>query len=559
MPTYRIFFCLRIIPLGGLNEIGKNLTLFECGKDIIAIDCGLLFPDDDMPGVDYVIPDMQYIVKNQDRFKAVFITHGHEDHIGGIPYLLRQVNVPIYGTRLTLGLIYNKLKEFRLEKSANLIEVAPGDVIECGQFKVEYIHVNHSIADAAAIALHTPCGTVLHMGDFKIDTTPISDRMIDLARIGELGKEGVLALLMDSTNVERPGFAMSERKVGESLNSIFMKASKKRIIVATFSSNVDRVQQILNIAKKYKRKVAVVGRSMVTTLEVADQLGYMNIPENTLVDISHVNQYPPEKMVIITTGSQGEPMSALYRMAYSDHKTVEITPNDLVVISANAIPGNEKLVNRVINELFRSGAEVVYESFAEVHVSGHACQEELKVIFGLAKPQFFIPVHGEYRHLKKHALLAKTMGLSDNRIVVTDIGNIIELTSKSIKIAGTVPSGKVLVDGLGVGDVGNIVLRDRRHLSQDGLIVVVAIVDDETKEILAEPEVLTRGFVYVKENQNLTEKIKDIAVRTIEKCASEGYGEWVYNAKGKVRDDISKYIYEQTKRKPMILSVIKNI
>lgn len=550
---------LRIIPLGGLNEIGKNLTVFECGKDIIAIDCGLLFPDDDMPGVDYVIPDMQYLIKNQDRFKALFITHGHEDHIGGIPYLLRQVNVPVYGTRLTLGLIYNKLKEFHLEKKAELVEVAPGDTIDCGTFKVEYIHVNHSIADAAAIALHTPCGTILHTGDFKIDTTPISDRMIDLARIGELGKGGLLALLMDSTNAERPGFAMSERKVGETLSEIFMKAAKKRIIIATFSSNVDRVQQILNIAKKYKRKVAVVGRSMVTTLEVADQLGYMNIPENTLVDIANVNQYPPEKMVIITTGSQGEPMSALYRMAYSDHKTVEITSNDLVVISATAIPGNEKLVNRVINELFRSGAEVVSSSIAEVHVSGHACQEELKLIFGLARPKFFIPVHGEYRHLKKHALIAKSMGIPENNIMVTDIGNIIEITSKSIKTVGTVPAGKVLVDGLGVGDVGNIVLRDRRHLSQDGLIVVVAVVDDETKELLAEPEILTRGFVYVKENQNLTERIKERTAQSIENCAKEGSGEWVYNAKSKVRDDLSKFIYDQTKRKPMILPVIKNI
>ena len=550
---------IRIIPLGGLNEIGKNFTVIECGKDIIAIDCGLLFPDDDMPGVDYVIPDMQYLVKNQDRFKAVFITHGHEDHIGGIPYLLQQVKVPIYGTRLTLGLIYNKLKEFRLEKTADLIEVAPGDTIPCGQFNVEYIHVNHSIADAAAIALHTPCGTILHMGDFKIDTTPISDKMIDLARIGELGKEGLLALLMESTNAERPGFAMSERKVGESLNDIFVKAPKKRILVATFSSNVDRVQQVLNIAKKYKRKVAVVGRSMVNTLEVADQLGYMNIPENTLIDISNVNQYPPEKIVIITTGSQGEPMSALYRMAYSDHKTVEITSKDLVVISATAIPGNEKLVNSVVNELVHSGAEVVYEASAEVHVSGHACQEELKLIFGLAKPKFFIPVHGEYRHLKKNAELAKTMGLTDDRIVVSDIGKIIEITKKSIKTVGNVPAGKVLVDGLGVGDVGNVVLRDRKHLSQDGLIVIVAVVDSETKEVLTTPEILTRGFVFAKDNQNLTAKMKDMTCQIIEKCANAGFDEWVYSAKGRIRDDIAKYIYEQTKRKPMILPVVKNI
>lgn len=550
---------IRIIPLGGLNEIGKNLTVIECGKDMIAIDCGLLFPDDELPGVDYVIPDMQYLVKNKDRFRAVFITHGHEDHIGGIPYLLRQLDVPIYGTRLTLGIIANKLKEFKLEHKARLMQVEAGDVIECGLFKLEYIHVNHSIADAAAIAIHTPCGTVLHMGDFKIDVTPVQGEMIDLARIGELGKNGLLALMMDSTNVERPGFAMSERKVGESLSSIFRRADKQRIIVATFASNVDRVQQIINIAIANKRKVAVVGRSMVTILEVARQLGYMDIPENVIVDISQVNKYPPEKMVIISTGSQGEPMSALYRMAYSEHKMVEINHNDLIVISATAIPGNEKLVNRVVNELFRSGAEVVYESFAEVHVSGHACQEELRLILGLANPRYFIPVHGEYRHLKKHSLLAKSMGIPSDRIIVGDIGNIIEMDSKTIKIAGNVPAGKILVDGIGVGDVGNIVLRDRKHLSQDGLIAVVAVVDEETRTLMTDPEILTRGFVYIKENQALTQKLKEMTSVVVEACAGEGYDEWIYNAKGKVRDQLAKYIYEQTKRKPMILPVIKSI
>ena len=550
---------IRIIPLGGLNEIGKNLTVIECGRDIIAVDCGLLFPDDEMPGVDYVIPDFQYLVKNKDRFRAVFITHGHEDHIGGIPYLLRQLNVPIYGTRLTLGIVANKLKEFKLEHKAKLMQVSAGDVVECGLFNVEYIHVNHSIADAAALAIHTPCGTILHMGDFKIDVTPIQGEMIDLARLGEIGKNGLLALMMESTNVERPGFAMSERKVGESLNNIFRRADKQRIIIATFASNVDRVQQIINIAIANKRKVAVVGRSMVTILEVARQLGYMDIPENVLVDIDKVNKYPPEKMVIITTGSQGEPMSALYRMAYLDHKKVEITSNDLIVISATAIPGNEKLVNRVINELFRSGAEVVYESFAEIHVSGHACQEELRLILGLTNPKYFIPVHGEYRHLKKHALLAQSMGIKSDRIVVADIGNIVELDSKTIKIAGTVPAGKILVDGLGVGDVGNIVLRDRKHLSQDGLIVVIAIADEVTKTLMTEPEILTRGFVYNKENQNLTVKLKEITTRIVENCVNEGYDEWIYNAKGKLRDELGKYIYDQTKRKPMILPVIKNI
>ncbi len=551
---------IRIIPLGGLNEIGKNLTLVECGKDIIALDCGMSFPDDDMPGVDYVIPDMQYIIKNKDRFRAIFITHGHEDHIGAIPYLLKSVNVPIYGTKMTLGIIYNKLKEFNLENTAELIEVPAGATVSLDCLDVEFIHVNHSIADAVALALHTPRGIILDMGDFKIDSTPIQGEMIDLARLGELGKEGITCLLMESTNVERPGYAMSEEKVHYSLENIFRKAAEQRIIVATFASNVHRVQSIIDTASKFGRKVAVSGRSMITVLEVASQLGYMNIPENVLIDIDMVNVLPPEKVVIITTGSQGEPMSALYRMAYSDHKVVEINNHDLVIISATAIPGNEKMVNKVVNELFRSGAEVVYDSISEVHVSGHACQEELKQIFALTKPKYFIPIHGEYRHLKKHARLAQSMGIPENNIIVGDIGNIIEITDEKIEVVGTVPSGRVLVDGLGVGDVGNIVLRDRMHLSQDGLIIAVAIVDDETRFLTTEPEIISRGFVYTKENEELYETLKKITEETVTKEATRTHSaDWEYGAKLALKDALTKYVYEQTKRKPMILPVVKTI
>ncbi|MBQ6171352.1 MAG: ribonuclease J [Clostridia bacterium] len=550
---------IRIIPLGGLNEIGKNLTLIECGKDIIAIDCGLAFPDEEMPGVDYVIPDMQYIIKNSDRFRAIFITHGHEDHIGAIPYLLRDIKVPIYATRLTIGIIQNKLKEFNLDKEAELIEVRAGQTVDLDTLSVEFIHVNHSIADATALAVHTPCGIVLHMGDFKIDVTPVDGEMIDLTRIGQLGNEGVALLMMESTNVTRPGFTMSELKVRDSLRNIFMRAVDKRIIIATFSSNVHRVQSIINLAAEFQRKVAVSGRSMVNVIEVADQLGYMSIPDRVLVDIDDVNNYPPEKVVIITTGSQGEPMSALYRMAYSDHKIVEINNRDLVIISATAIPGNEKLVNRVVNELYRSGATVVDDSLAEVHVSGHACQEDLKLIFGLVKPKYFIPVHGEYRHLKRHEELALSLGIPKKNIVVADIGDIVEMSGDGIKKIGTVPSGKILVDGLGVGDVGNVVLRDRKHLSQDGLILIVAVVDEYTLTVMQEPEVISRGFVYAKENENIVDRIKHITVKVVEYCASEGYDEWVFNAKTRLKDEVAKYVSEQTKRKPMIIPVIKVI
>ncbi len=550
---------VRIIPLGGLNEIGKNLTLIECGKDIIAIDCGIAFPDDELPGVDYVIPDMQYILKNTDRFRAVFLTHGHEDHIGAIPYLLREVNVPIYGTKLTLGIVENKLREFRLDKTAKLHEIQPGSTVQMDTMSIEYIHVNHSIADSAAIAIHTPCGTILHTGDFKIDVTPIQGEMIDLARFGELGNAGVLAMLCESTNIERPGFANSERKVGETFASIFRSALNKRIIIATFASNVDRVQQIINTAVEYGRKVAVSGRSMVTVLEVARELGYMQVPDGVIIDIDQINRYNPEELVIVTTGSQGEPMSALYRMAYSDHKKVEIGPQDLVVLSSSAIPGNEKLINRVINELYRSGADVVYESYAEVHVSGHACQEETKLLIGLVKPKFFIPVHGEFRHLKKNAIVANSMGVKKENIVVANIGNIIEISREKIEIVGTVPAGRTLVDGSGVGDVGNTVLRDRKHLSQDGLVVVVAVVDVENRELLTTPDVISRGFVYTKDNTDLIEDIKKLTENVIWDSTRDDSDEWAYNARTRLKEDLGKFIFDRTKRRPMILTMVKEI
>ena len=545
---------IRIIPLGGLNEIGKNMTLIECGKDIIVIDCGMAFPDEDLPGVDYVIPDVQYLLKNKDRVAAIFLTHGHEDHIGALPYVLPELNVPVYGTRMTLGIVMNKLKEFRLDKTAKLMQVSAGDVVTIGSMSVEFIHTNHSIADSAALAIHTPCGVVFHTGDFKIDVSPIDGDIIDLPRIGELGREGVLALLCDSTGAEKPGYSMSESKVGASLNEIFRRSEKKRIIVATFASNVHRVQQIINLAIQYGRRVAVSGRSMVTVLEAAIQLGYTKVPKGVLIDIDKIKKIPPEQLVVITTGSQGEPMSALYRMAYSEHKVVEINENDLVVVSASAIPGNEKPVGRMVNELFRSGAEVVYESYNEIHASGHACQEELKLLMGLVRPKFFMPVHGEYRHLRRNASLAESMGIPKERIVISDIGDIVEFDKNSAAIVGTVPSGRVLVDGLGIGDVGSVVLRDRKHLAQDGLVVAVAIANGKTGELLSEPEIITRGFVYIKENEDLMAQVKQIVADVIAACARNKNGE---AAKTRVRDELDKYIFSQTMRKPMILPVIK--
>lgn len=547
---------LKIIPLGGLDEIGKNMTAFEYGNDIIIIDCGMAFPDDDMPGIDLVINDISYIEKNAEKVRGIFLTHGHEDHIGGLPYFLKVINVPVYGTRLTLGLVEHKLKEHNLLSKVNLVRQKPGSVVNvCKNFSVEFIRTNHSIADSVAFAIKTPVGTVVHTGDFKIDTTPIVGEMIDLARFGELGKEGVLALMSDSTNVERPGYAMSEKKVGTTFRSIFENCNK-RIIVATFASNVHRVQQIIDAAAANGRKVAVSGRSMENIVEISILLGYMKVPEGVLISIDNINKYRPEQVVIITTGSQGEPMSALSRMAYSDHRKVEITKNDLVVISATPIPGNEKAVSNVINELFKFGAEVIYKSLMDVHVSGHACQEELKMILALTKPKYFIPVHGEHRHLMIHAKLAEDMGI--NNTFILENGSVLELDSEKAKKTGTVPSGKILVDGLGVGDVGNVVLRDRKLLAQDGLIIAVMAVSAETGQLVREPEIISRGFVYVRESEELMENIRKAAKSGIEKCGKQKYIDWAL-MKTNVRVSVSKYIFETTRRSPMIMPIIMEV
>jgi ribonuclease J len=548
---------LKIIPLGGLGEIGKNITVFEYGDDIFVVDCGIAFPEDDMLGIDLVIPDISYLTKNREKVKGIVLTHGHEDHIGALPYVLKDLNVPVYGTKLTLGLLEQKLEEHGLLNSVVLNVVQHSDVIELGCFKVEFIRSTHSIADSMALAIFTPVGTVFHTGDFKIDYTPIEGEPIDLARLAELGKKGVLLLMCDSTNVERQGYTMSEKTVGETFDEIFMNA-KNRILVATFASNVHRIQQIVNAAIKFGRKIAICGRSMVNVVNVAMELGYMNVPEGVIIDIDYVNKYPPEKLVIITTGSQGEPMSALTRMASGDHKKVEIIPGDLVIISANPIPGNEKLVSRVVNELFKKGAEVIYESLADIHVSGHASQEELKLIHRLIKPKYFMPVHGEYRHLKRHANLAVELGMSSENIFIMDIGKVLELTNDSAKINGSVNSGRVLVDGLGVGDVGNIVLRDRKHLSQDGLIVVVITIEGDTGNVIAGPDVISRGFVYVRESEDLMEEIREVCKLALQKCEDKKKNDWS-TKKSIIRDALRDFLYERTKRRPMILPIIMEV
>ena len=548
---------LKIISLGGLNEIGKNITVLEYGGDMIVVDCGLGFPEDDMYGVDLVVPDVTYLIKNQQKLRGFFLTHGHEDHIGGLPYVLEQVNAPVHTTRLTAGLVQIKLEEHGLLDSTKIVTHEAGEVVKAGCFKVEFIHVNHSIADAVAFAIHTPVGVVVMTGDFKIDSTPISGNIIDLARFGALGNKGVLALLCDSTNVEREGFSPSERKVSRSFDSMF-KGCDQRIIVTTFASNVDRIQTVLNVAAKYGRKVAVTGRSMENILKVSMELGYLDVPKNTLVDINATKSLPKEKTVIITTGSQGENMSALYRMAFSGHRQVEIGPGDRVLISASAIPGNEKTISAVINELYRKGAEVVYDKLADLHVSGHACQEELKIMHALLKPKFFIPVHGEQRHLRRHAKLAQEMGMDPRRIVVSDIGRVIELTRNSCKLAGTVPAGKMLVDGLGVGDVGSVVLRDRKHLAQDGMIVVVVNLSSEDGAIISGPDIITRGFVYVKESGDLMEELKEIATEAVEDCISQHVTDWA-TIKASIKSSLSNYLYKHTKRNPMILPGIMEI
>lgn len=548
---------LRVMMLGGLNEIGKNMAVLEYEDDIIVVDCGLAFPDEDMLGIDLVIPDVSYLEKNIDKVRGILLTHGHEDHIGALPYVLRSVNVPVYGTRLTLGILENKLTEHRLLDKVKLNTVRAGDVVKLGAFSAEFIRVNHSIADACCIAITTPVGVIMHSGDFKLDVSPIDGEMMDLTRIGEYGRQGVLMLMCESTNVERPGYTPSERRVGGQLDNIFMSNTDKRIIIATFSSNVHRVQQIINTSAKFGRKVAVTGRSMLNVVGAAVKLGYMNVPAGLLIDISEIGRYPAEMITIITTGSQGEPMSALYRMAFSDHNMVELTSNDLVVLSSHAIPGNEVLVGKIINEMYRRGVNVYHEE-AEVHVSGHACQEEIKLMHALCKPKFVMPIHGEYRHLMQHKELAEFMGKDPADIFVCEIGQVLELDSESCKKAGTVPSGRVLVDGYGVGDVGNIVLRDRRHLAQDGLIVVVATVDSGECTIISGPDIISRGFVYVRESEELMDEVRAIAKNVLEKTLDEGVTEW-NQIKSNVKDDLSKFLYQKTKRKPMILPVIMNV
>ncbi len=548
---------LKIIPLGGLEEVGKNMTVFEYGNEMILVDCGVAFPEDEMLGVDLVIPDFSYLTKNKEKLKAMVITHGHEDHIGSIPYVLKEINVPIYATRLTLGLIKNKLEEHKLVRSTSMKCVKAGDVITLGNFKIEFIRVNHSIADSVALAITTPVGTVVHTGDFKVDYTPIDGNLIDLARFAELGKKGVLALMSDSTNSERPGYTMSESSVGKVFDGIFADC-KKRIIVATFASNIHRVQQIVNSAMKNNRKVAICGRSMENVMNVAIELGYLDIPEDVLIDIDEIDNYAPERLTLITTGSQGEEMSGLSRMASGTHRKVTITNQDLVIISATPIPGNEKLVSNVIDDLFKIGAEVIYHTLKDIHVSGHACQEEQKLILSLVKPKYFIPVHGEFRHLQAHGETAIKVGVDPNNVIMLANGKVLELDKNFCKVTGTVPAGQILVDGLGVGDVGNIVLRDRQHLSQDGLIIVVIAMDNKTGKVMAGPDVISRGFVYVRESEDLMVGMRKEILKDIEKIQDSGIKDWS-TIKNTIRDTVHDFVFSKTRRNPMIIPIISEI
>ncbi len=546
---------VKIAFLGGLNEVGKNMTLYECGEDMILVDCGLSFPEPDMLGVDLVIPDFTYVEENADKIKGIFITHGHEDHIGGLAYLLKRVNIPVYGTKLTIGLIENKLSEHKILDIAKLNVIKPKDKVKLGCFEVEAIHVNHSIPDALALAINSPAGLILQTGDFKIDTTPIDGDVMDLARIAKLGEKGVLCMLSDSTNAQRPGFTASEKTVGESFERLFQKADGKRLIVATFASNIHRVQQIIDVAKSVGRKVALSGRSLENVVETASRLGYLNVPEGLLVSIDMLSRYPDDKLVIITTGSQGEPMSALYRMAFSEHRRVEIGSGDYVIISATPIPGNEKTVGKVVDELLKRGAEVVYEKMYDVHVSGHACQEELKLMLSLAKPKFFIPVHGEQKHLRKHAQLAESMNIAPGNIFIVDNGRQIELTKRKMTVLENVPAGKVFVDGYGVGDVGNAVIRERKRLAEDGLIIISAVIEKETGMLISGPDIVSRGFVYVRDSEQLIAEAKLVAQIAIDECVYEGRIDWG-TIRNRIRDDISHLLYERTKRSPMVLSII---
>lgn len=547
---------VRIIPLGGLNEIGKNMTVYECGNDMFIVDCGLAFPDETMLGIDIVIPDFTYVVQNKEKIRGVFITHGHEDHIGGIPYLMKEIDAPLYATKLTLGLIKNKLKEHGLSNQVKMMEVKPGDTIKAGCMSVEFIRVNHSIPDACALAIHTPVGVIVQTGDFKVDYTPIEGGVIDLGRFGELGSEGVLALLPDSTNIEMPGSTPSERTVGESFNKLFQMAGDRRIIIATFASNIHRIQQIIDYAVKYDKKVSVSGRSMVNVVATAIELGYLKVPSGILVDIDVANRLPFNEVVLITTGSQGEPLSALSRMAMSEHRKVKVTPNDFIIISARPIPGNEKFVNRVVNELMRLGAEVIYEKMYEVHVSGHACQDEQKLMMALTKPQYILPVHGEYKHLRKYSIVAKQMGIDEDHVIIPAIGQVLETDGESFRFGGEVPSGAVMVDGLGVGDVGSIVLRDRKHLAEDGLIVVVAAINAKNKRIVSGPDIISRGFVYVREAEDMINGARDVAKAALEESISSGVRDWT-TLKNRMKDEVSRYVYNKTKRSPMVLTVIQ--
>ncbi len=548
---------IKIIPLGGLHEVGKNITVFEYDNEMIIVDCGIAFPEDEMLGVDLVIPDVTYLERNKEKIKGMVITHGHEDHIGSIPYFLKQINVPIYATRLTCGLIKNKLEEHKLLRSTKLVEVKQGQTITLGKFRVEFIRSSHSIPDSVALAITTKAGTIVHTGDFKIDYTPIDGQLMDFNRLAEIGNNGVLALMSDSTNAERKGYTMSEKTVGDVFERLFQNCTK-RIVVATFASNVHRVQQIVNSAVRHKRKIAVCGRSMINMINTARELDYIKAPDNVFIDIDMIKNYTDEQLVIITTGSQGETMSALTRMAAGEHRKVEITPNDLIIISANPIPGNEKLVSKVIDDLMQIGAEVVYSALADIHVSGHACQEEQKLMLALVKPKYFIPVHGEYRQLMAHSETAKEMGIDKDHIFMMTNGRILELNEKEGKLTGTVPSGRILVDGLGIGDVGNIVLRDRQHLSQDGLIIIVMTMDSNSGTIIAGPDVISRGFVYVRESENLMDEVKSVIKNEIAKCEEKHITDWS-TIKSNLRDNLKDYIFQKTKRNPMILPIIMEI
>lgn len=549
---------MKVAFLGGLNEIGKNVTVFECQNDMFILDCGMVFPDAEMPGVDLVIPDFSYIEKNADKIKGLVITHGHEDHIGSIPYLLRKVNVPIYGTALTIGLLNGKLKEHNLLNKANLNVVKPGSKIKLGCMEIEFIRVNHSIPDAVGVAINSPAGVLIHTGDFKVDFTPVQGEVIDLGRFAQLGSKGVLALFADSTNADRPGYTKTEKNLNASFDNLFRKAGKNRIIIASFASNIGRIRQIINCAVKYDRKVAFSGRSMINYVTIASELGYLDVPEGVIIDIDLLNKYPKEQIVLLTTGSQGEPMSALSRMASADHKKVDVGPEDFIIISANPIPGNEKMIGSVINDLMKRGCTVVYESMYEVHVSGHACAEELKLIQSIVKPKYFIPVHGEQKHLRRHGALAVEMGMPASNVYIGDIGDLLEINQNHMKNIGKVPAGRVLVDGLGVGDVGNVVLRDRKHLAQDGLIVVVCAIDFSSGYVVSGPDIVSRGFVYVRESESLMAAAKAKVTEILSDCNNENVYEWGM-IKSNIKEALSKFFYEQTKRSPMILPIIMEV